>query len=60
MKLVILGRDGMLNEFRENHVTAPEEWRARIPGALEAVARHQPCGLARGGGDQSVAASGAA
>ena len=38
VKLVILGRDGILNHFRENHVTAPEEWRP-IPGALEAVAR---------------------
>jgi D-glycero-D-manno-heptose 1,7-bisphosphate phosphatase len=37
-KLVILGRDGILNEFREGHVTAPEEW-VPIPGALEAVAR---------------------
>ena len=37
-KLVILGRDGILNEYREGHVTAPEEWRP-VPGALEAVAR---------------------
>ena len=37
-KLVILGRDGILNEFREGHVTAPEEWHP-IDGALEAVAR---------------------
>ncbi len=37
-KLVILGRDGILNEFREGHVTAPEEW-VPVPGALEAVAR---------------------
>jgi D-glycero-D-manno-heptose 1,7-bisphosphate phosphatase len=37
-KLVILGRDGILNEFREGHVTAPEEW-VPIAGALEAVAR---------------------
>ena len=36
--LVILGRDGILNEFREGHVTAPEEW-IPVPGALEAVAR---------------------
>jgi D-glycero-D-manno-heptose 1,7-bisphosphate phosphatase len=38
LKLVILGRDGVLNEFREGHVTAPEEW-VPIPGAMEAVAR---------------------
>ena len=37
-KLVILGRDGVLNEYREGHVTDPDEWHA-IPGALEAVAR---------------------
>ncbi len=38
LKLVILGRDGILNQFREGHVTAPEEW-VPVPGALEAVAR---------------------
>lgn len=37
-KLVILGRDGILNEFRDDHVKAPEEW-TPIAGALEAVAR---------------------
>jgi D-glycero-D-manno-heptose 1,7-bisphosphate phosphatase len=37
-KLVILGRDGILNEYREDHVKAPEEWQS-IKGALEAVAR---------------------
>ncbi len=37
-KLVILGRDGILNEFREEHVTTPAEWQP-VPGALEAVAR---------------------
>ncbi len=37
-KLVILGRDGILNEYREDHVKAPEEWRS-VPGALEAVSR---------------------
>lgn len=38
VKLVILGRDGVLNEFREGHVTAPEEWHP-VHGALDAVAR---------------------
>ena len=37
-KIVILGRDGILNEYREGHVTAPEEWEP-VPGALAAVAR---------------------
>ncbi len=42
-KLVILGRDGILNVFREDHVKSPEEWQS-IPGALEAVARLNQAG----------------
>ncbi len=42
-KLVILGRDGVLNEFREGHVTTPEEW-LPVPGALEAVSRMNHAG----------------
>jgi D-glycero-D-manno-heptose 1,7-bisphosphate phosphatase len=42
-RLVILGRDGVLNEYREGHVTTPEEW-VPIPGALEAVSRLQHAG----------------
>jgi D-glycero-D-manno-heptose 1,7-bisphosphate phosphatase len=42
-KLVILGRDGILNVFREDHVKAPQEWIA-IDGALEAVARLNQAG----------------
>ncbi len=38
VKLVILGRDGILNVYRDDHVKAPEEWQP-VPGALEAVAR---------------------
>ncbi len=38
VKLAILGRDGILNVFREDHVKSPAEWEP-IPGALEAVAR---------------------
>jgi D-glycero-D-manno-heptose 1,7-bisphosphate phosphatase len=37
-KLVVFGRDGVLNEFRDDHVKAPEEW-LPVPGALDAVAR---------------------
>ncbi len=37
-KLVIFGRDGVLNEYREDHVKSPDEW-VPIKGALEAVAR---------------------
>lgn len=38
LKLVILGRDGIINQFRADHVKEPAEWRA-VPGALEALAR---------------------
>ena len=38
MKLVILGRDGTLNQYRDDHVKSPEELQP-LPGALEAVAR---------------------
>lgn len=37
-KLIIIGRDGILNRFREDHVKEPEEWEP-IAGALEAVAQ---------------------
>jgi D-glycero-D-manno-heptose 1,7-bisphosphate phosphatase len=37
-KLVILGRDGILNEYRDDHVKSPDEW-LPLPGALEAVSR---------------------
>ena len=37
-KLVILGRDGVLNQYREDHVKEPAEWQP-VPGALEALAR---------------------
>jgi D-glycero-D-manno-heptose 1,7-bisphosphate phosphatase len=42
-KLVILGRDGILNVFRDDHVKAPQEWIA-IEGALEAVAKLNQAG----------------
>ena len=37
-KLIVIGRDGILNRFREDHVKEPSEWEA-LPGALEAVAK---------------------
>jgi D-glycero-D-manno-heptose 1,7-bisphosphate phosphatase len=43
VKLVILGRDGILNVFREDHVKEPAEW-VPMPGALEAVARLNQAG----------------
>ena len=42
-KLVILGRDGILNVYREGHVTTPQEWHP-VPGALDAVARINQAG----------------
>ena len=38
MKLVILDRDGTINEDRDDYVKSPAEW-VPIPGALEAIAR---------------------
>ena len=41
LKIVVVDRDGTLNELRDDHVKTPEEWQP-IPGALEAIARlHQ-------------------
>jgi D-glycero-D-manno-heptose 1,7-bisphosphate phosphatase len=38
VKLIILDRDGTINEDRDDYVKSPEEW-IPIPGALEAIAR---------------------
>ncbi len=38
MKLIILDRDGTINEDRDDYVKSAEEW-VPIPGALEAIAR---------------------
>jgi D-glycero-D-manno-heptose 1,7-bisphosphate phosphatase len=38
VKLIILDRDGTINEDRDDFVKTPEEW-VPIPGALEAIAR---------------------
>ena len=37
MKLIILDRDGTINEDRDDFVKSPDEW-VPIPGALEAAA----------------------
>lgn len=42
-KLVILGRDGVLNEYHDDHIKSPDEW-IPVPGALEAVARLNQAG----------------
>jgi D-glycero-D-manno-heptose 1,7-bisphosphate phosphatase len=38
MKLVILGRDGVINAAPATYVDAPENWEP-LPGSLEAIAR---------------------
>ena len=38
MKLIILDRDGTINEDRDDYVKSPEEW-VPLAGALEAIAR---------------------
>jgi D-glycero-D-manno-heptose 1,7-bisphosphate phosphatase len=38
MKLVILDRDGTINEDRDDYVKSADEW-VPVPGALEAIAR---------------------
>jgi D-glycero-D-manno-heptose 1,7-bisphosphate phosphatase len=38
MKLVILDRDGTINEDRDDYVKSPAQW-LPLPGALEAIAR---------------------
>lgn len=43
MKLVILDRDGTINEDRKDFVKSPDEW-TPLPGALEAIARLNQAG----------------
>jgi len=38
MKIVILDRDGVINEDSDQYIKSAEEWRA-IPGSLEAIAQ---------------------
>lgn len=38
LKLVILDRDGTINEERDDYVTSADDW-VPLPGALEAIAR---------------------
>lgn len=42
-KLIILDRDGVINEDRDDFVKSPEEWIA-IPGSLEAIAQLNQAG----------------
>ncbi|HAF93560.1 MAG TPA: D-glycero-beta-D-manno-heptose-1,7-bisphosphate 7-phosphatase, partial [Pseudomonas sp.] len=38
MKLIVLDRDGVINEDSDDYVKSPDEW-VPIPGSLEAIAR---------------------
>jgi len=38
MKLVILDRDGTINQDSDQHIKSPSEWKP-LPGALQAIAR---------------------
>jgi len=38
MKLIILDRDGVINQHSERFIKTPDEWKP-IPGSLEAIAR---------------------
>ena len=38
MQLIILDRDGVINEDSDDYIKSPEEWRP-IPGSLDAIAR---------------------
>ena len=44
MKLVILDRDGVINEESASYIKTPDEWRP-IPGSLEAIARLNQAGF---------------
>jgi D-glycero-D-manno-heptose 1,7-bisphosphate phosphatase len=44
MKLVILDRDGVINEDSASYIKSPDEWRP-IPGSLEAIARFTQAGF---------------
>ena len=41
--LIILDRDGVINEDSDNFIRSPEQWQA-IPGSLEAIARLSQAG----------------
>lgn len=38
MKLIILDRDGVINEDSDAYIKTPDEWQA-VPGSLDAIAR---------------------
>ena len=55
MKLIILDRDGTINEDRDDFVKSPDEW-VPIPGVARSDRAAQPRGLEDGARDQPVGA----
>ncbi len=43
MKLIVLDRDGVINQDSEQFIKSPEEWKP-IPGSLDAIARLNQAG----------------
>jgi len=43
MKLIILDRDGVINQDSDDFIKSPEEWKP-IPGSLQAIARLNQAG----------------
>lgn len=43
MKLIILDRDGVINDDSDDYIKSPDEWHA-IPGSLEAIAKLNQAG----------------
>ena len=46
MPLLIVDRDGVINEDSEDYIKSPAEWIA-IPGSLEALAQASQAGTAK-------------
>ena len=43
MKLIILDRDGVINQDSDEYIKSPDEWHA-LPGSLSAIARLNQAG----------------
>lgn len=43
MKLIVLDRNGVINQYAEGYIKSPEEW-VPIPGSLQAIARLNQAG----------------
>ncbi len=43
VRLVVLDRDGVINEDSDDYIKSPEEWEP-VPGSIEAIARLSKAG----------------